>query len=62
MTGHLMNPVNRQYFEGANLCGLRNLIGIHGCLAGCGRVFFKESQPGFIRHPIISNYCGCQSV
>ena len=30
MTGHLMNPVNRQYVEMADLVGHRGLIGIYG--------------------------------
>jgi hypothetical protein len=31
MTEYLMNPVNRQYAEKANLFGHTGLIGIHCC-------------------------------
>ena len=60
MAGHLMNPVNRQYFERANLVGQRGLIGTLGSKRAAGRRFFRESQPGFIRHQAISHYFGHQ--
>jgi hypothetical protein len=46
MTGHLMNPVNRQYVEKANLFCQRVTIGIHGSLAGCRRLIFQGVATG----------------
>jgi hypothetical protein len=48
-----MNPVNRQYFVMANLSGHTDM-GRHTVLfSGLRECFFKESQPEFIRHPVI---------
>jgi hypothetical protein len=46
MTGHRMNPVNRQYAEMANLFGHIGLMGIHGCSAGCRRSIFQGVATG----------------
>ena len=46
MTGHLMNQVNRQYFERADLAGHRVLIGIQGSSAGCRTSFFPRGATG----------------
>ena len=46
MTGHLMNPVNRQYVEMADLVGHRGLIGIYGSEAGCITSLFQGVATG----------------
>ena len=46
MTEHLMNPVNRQYTEMANLFGQTCLIVIYGCSAGCRRSIFLGVATG----------------
>ena len=63
MTEYLMSPVNLQYFEMADLVGQGGLIGVHTWqLGGLQDVDFsgRESQPGFICYPVISNYFGRQ--
>jgi len=43
---HLMNPVNRQYVEMANLVGQRGLISIQGGSAGCRTAIFQGVATG----------------
>lgn len=62
MTEHLMNPVNRQYFILSNLMGHTDLIAAHGSEGGYRRFFFRESQPAFIRHPVISDNFGSTEI
>jgi len=60
MTGHLMNPVNRQHFNRANLFGHTGMIGIHGCEAGWRNTIFQGVATGIIRYPVISNFAVVQ--
>jgi hypothetical protein len=59
MTGHLMNPVNRQYVEKANLFGQRVTIGIHGSPAGCSRLIFQGVATGI--HSASGHFSVCRT-